>query len=507
MYRFIERLGAVICTALLYVVPFPGWTSASFDGRLSTGLTHTCLIDASNNLSCFGDRANPYGALDVPPGKYKSVAAGVGFTCAVRVDGTLACWGSDMWGYGATNVPESSERFRYVRANAFHVCALSEDDFPRILCWGANQFQQATPPPSQVSFSNIATGSWSTCGVGMQASIPDSSPFYEGPIVCWGENNGSILGFPENLWFTNLSMGHTHGCAITNMLPGDNNTVCWGAWQEVGGHYGETVSPDGRFIEVNAGGSLSCGIRQDRSLHCWGNDQYGQLSVPGGNNYVRLSVGRGDNVCAMRSNDTTICWGLNRHGEAPRPSLVPTSLANATVGAGYGVGFSMHDGTNTDTGWGYASEDQRFFLVAGDIPPGTQFSEAGGVGGIPTVAGDFSFTVRGVDSNGFEAFRDYTISVASESASTPTPQNGSQPLIPPRLGGASGQPQTSGIGAPALPLISSTDATGAGSLEAAMPVVASQPDVQDKALRITPPIVRLWLTVSRWLKEGLINLR
>jgi alpha-tubulin suppressor-like RCC1 family protein len=76
--------------------------------RISTIATHTCAIDASNVLRCWGD--NTRGQIGVGSGqgvtiatptivdgayRYLEVSAGINATCAIRTDRSLYCWGAN----------------------------------------------------------------------------------------------------------------------------------------------------------------------------------------------------------------------------------------------------------------------------------------------------------------------------------------------------------------------------------------------------------------------------
>ena len=45
-----------------------------------------------------------------------------------------------------------------------------------------------------------------------------------------------------------------------------------------------------RFIQVNAGGDHTCGLRSDGSVVCWGSDEYGQLSVPADERFTAVAA-------------------------------------------------------------------------------------------------------------------------------------------------------------------------------------------------------------------------
>ena len=53
----------------------------------------------------------------------------------------------------------------------------------------------------------------------------------------------------------------------------DKTLSCWGK-----NEYGGSDPPDGHFIQVSSRGGYSCGIKTDHTLICWGNDNVGKAS-------------------------------------------------------------------------------------------------------------------------------------------------------------------------------------------------------------------------------------
>ena len=86
---------------------------------------------------------------------------------------------------------------------------------------------------------------------------------------------------------------------------------------------------------------------------------------------------------------------------------------------------------------------------------------------------------------------------------SPTKRNGSRPLIPPALPSQTATPlQDAAMGQQAASPSSAAPAVATGE---AVPVAAGSatagPAGQDAAVRITPPIVKLWWRLSRWFNE------
>jgi alpha-tubulin suppressor-like RCC1 family protein len=90
-----------------------------------------------------------------------------------------------------------------------HNCAINND--AKVICWGDNNNDQATPPSDEL-FSQVDAGGMHSCGI-----KDDSS------IACWG-HNGDNRSIAPNGNFSQLSSGGAHSCAIND----NGNIVCWG---------------------------------------------------------------------------------------------------------------------------------------------------------------------------------------------------------------------------------------------------------------------------------------
>ena len=102
-------------------------------------------------MECFGD--DKFGQSSPPPGSYSKVSAGRDSTCAIRSDGVIACWGNSENGV-VTAVPHLYG-FNHVSVGGYHACALRNS---KVLCWGADDHGQATPPEKEMEFLDIACG-------------------------------------------------------------------------------------------------------------------------------------------------------------------------------------------------------------------------------------------------------------------------------------------------------------------------------------------------------------
>ena len=102
-----------------------------------------------------------------------------------------------------------------------------------------------------------------------------------------------------------ISAGVTSTCG----LKADGSVACWGHDE-----YGQASPPGGEFDSLSAGQFYACGVRVDGSVNCWGHDEYGQASPPGGE-FESISAGR-DHTCGVTTDGSVACWGNDDYGQA-----------------------------------------------------------------------------------------------------------------------------------------------------------------------------------------------
>ena len=174
----------------------------------------------------------------------------------------------------------------------------------------------------------------------------------DGSLWCWG-GSGSAPHVPTRVGtatnWTSVSTAIGHACGTRS----DGTAWCWGDnWSGALGNGTTTASTEpvqvgsgSNWLEVAAGGNggVSCGVREDGGLWCWGAANragLGDGTPVGGDTVNRLTpvrIGAGQYVgvdlnvragCATRVDGSTVCWGENIHGELgqawrdPVPSAV-----------------------------------------------------------------------------------------------------------------------------------------------------------------------------------------
>jgi cysteine-rich repeat protein len=194
--------------------PTAVYGSFSAGGLVSCGGNHSCAVNGSLDMYCWGN--NSSGQLGdgtviekhVPTRvdaartyDWEAVSAGSNHTCGVST-GSFYCWGINstyQLGDGTTNnatlprMPSftSGPQMVAAAAGAGHTCGVRELELG-LYCWGLNDNGQvgdgtSTDRPAPVllgmtEWSLITAGDPHTCGIG------------EGVLYCWGDNWAGQLG-------------------------------------------------------------------------------------------------------------------------------------------------------------------------------------------------------------------------------------------------------------------------------------------------------------------------
>lgn len=378
--------------------------------KLASGLYSTCAIEESGETKCWG---NLYWTdLDTETASTPAAVAGfanatdiaVGYThaCAVFGDGHVSCVGSNQ--SGALGVEGENElgpvvvasvtNAKLVAVNGKHSCAV--DGSGQLSCWGDDYFGQlgdgslpveysAAPLAiaSDAAFKDVAVGQ-TTCGVKTN-----------GQVACWGDNGRGQLGIEtsdlphsyaplDNPYLSSvvaLSNGDGTLCALLE----DATVSCWGD-----NGYGQLGDPTflepwsttpiavqglSGVLDVQTAGGYACALLDGGTVHCWGNNDVGQLGqeletafsfepmpVPNVTGAVELAVGAGY-ACARLADQSVTCWGRNVFGllgdDNPTPPNVVPDFAGATAleTTGWTVCLLNPDATVSCTSEWFASQD------------------------------------------------------------------------------------------------------------------------------------------------------
>lgn len=290
--------------------------------QIDAGYNFNCMVLVDNTIRCWGmndgselgDGTGNSSAIPVVVKNINnavSVSAGGNHACAVLSDKTIKCWGNNYSGQGGigtlyNTIPNPSQTSGIttavaVSAGRFHTCAVLENG--NVLCWGDNTFGQIGVGSSSINFSTpqlvtlpsktvaLAAGNYHTC------ALMDT-----GSIQCWGYNYTGQLGNRD----TNFVTQKSPVWVLNNYLLGGINAVA-----------------------IAAGQDSTCAIMVDKTVQCWGSNDYGLLgkgSNIGGrydvpqlvsnlSNADAITIGA-SHACAKLSNGKVYCWGKNTEDQA-----------------------------------------------------------------------------------------------------------------------------------------------------------------------------------------------
>ena len=273
--------------------------------HLAVGASHTCAALQGGGVMCWGfgtDGRLGYGNVDgqnIPTphavigitDSVTSFDADYGTTCALLANASLWCWGENRFGGAGYGVVASdntvakayvpvqvdlsgvSGEITSVATGFWHTCATT--DAGSLYCWGYNAYNQ----------------------VGYASTDHSGCPYTVTPTSCTATPRlvANIAGV------TSVSAGTSHTCATL----ADGGARCWG-WTGNGGNIwgilgdGTTASTGthsyvpkvvtrtgnpsptdlGNATAVVLGDNFACVEMRDRTVECWGDNNYGQLGDP-----------------------------------------------------------------------------------------------------------------------------------------------------------------------------------------------------------------------------------
>lgn len=330
--------------------------------EIAVGATHTCALQESGQVLCWGNNyygtvgndlaylgeatpvkvhgVNGHGTLD----DVVSVSAGKEHTCALRAGGEVVCWGRNNFGQVGQSETGGTERFTVpatvdglsevtaVTATSINTCALREDG--QVFCWGIDELGQL--------------------GDGRSGRDEHSTPLYSTePVKVHGVGG---YGYLDDVGALATSSGASHLCAVRK----SGQAVCWGDNQDgelgngehndfpgqVPREYSSIPVPvkgvggDGildRVTTLSATNAHTCALRTWGDALCWGWGGSGQLGdgsthddtgevmplpVPvkgvtgsGGLTDIRGITAGWLSTCAVLGSAQGVCWGSNAVGQ------------------------------------------------------------------------------------------------------------------------------------------------------------------------------------------------
>jgi alpha-tubulin suppressor-like RCC1 family protein len=267
-------------------------------------------------------------------------------------------------------------------------CALLSNK--TIKCWGNTGGGQAGDTDSTSRTTPVTVSGISTATAVSGGGRNSCALLIDKTIQCWGYNYYGQLGDNSTTYSSTpvtvsgisnaiaVSNGSNHTCALLS----DGTIKCWGQngdWGQLGDNSTTnrmtpvTVSGVSNAIAITVSkASHTCALLSDGTIKCWGLNNYGQLgdnsttnrmtpvTVPGISSATAVSAGH-DHTCALLSDSTIKCWGLDSWGQLGDGDPNANSTTPVTV-SGISTAIAVTSGrshtcallsNNTTQCWGY----------------------------------------------------------------------------------------------------------------------------------------------------------
>lgn len=272
--------------ALLFFHTF----SAHAYTAISGGSKHSCAVQASGAVICWGDNDDEQSSP--PSGNFSKVSTGSKHTCALQTSGAIRCWGNND--YEQATPPAGN--FIDVSLGTLHSCGVKDDG--SLACWGRDTYGQATPPSSG-DFQQVSTGQAHSCALQT-----------DGSVTCWGRDS---VGQSQtvNGTFTQVVSGNDYNCALQT----DGKAVCWGDDAA-----DQATPPTDNFVQLTAGEFHACGLKDDGSVVCWGSNKFGETDPPA-EIFSLIDAGQAHNCGLKKADGKAVCWGNDIYGQSSPPTV------------------------------------------------------------------------------------------------------------------------------------------------------------------------------------------
>jgi alpha-tubulin suppressor-like RCC1 family protein len=187
--------------------------------------------------------------------------------------------------------------------------------------------------PTKTTFTSVSSGDHFSCG------LTD-----KGDVYCWGANERSQLGtsdrirnlIPNKVYEVSNAVEIAAGSDFACARISDGGVACWGRGDlgQTGDGFDDTkdrifatrVPTISSAVGISAGQSHACALVQDKSVLCWGSNDFWQLGnisstveklplkVQGIPNVKQIASGS-NHTCALAESGFAYCWGDNRFGQ------------------------------------------------------------------------------------------------------------------------------------------------------------------------------------------------
>ena len=326
---------------------------------ISAGYAHNLALKSDGTVVGWGGYAPGY---TVPAGldHVVAIAAGGMHSLALKSDGTVVAWGQ-------ATVPPDLNNVVAIAAGVGHSLALKADG--TVVAWGRNDDGESTVPPGLSDVVDVAAGSYAEHSLAVKA---------DGTVVAWGRNSEGQASVPAGTGrVAAASGGYSYTLALSSgavnlssRMVNAGASVAFEATAPGAGPFSYEWTRNGRVVPGATSATLTMsgvayanrgaykvvvtgseGVAATSvfflnvristpTIAAWGQDNYGQSTVPADVGDVVAIAGGSEHSLALRSDGTVSEWG---HITTAQPALLRDVV---DISAGWGQSLALKsDGT------------------------------------------------------------------------------------------------------------------------------------------------------------------
>lgn len=276
-----------------------GWSTIAGGSNAVCFITSGSVRCSGNGTSFGGGNQAINNFLAYSGGDAVSIAMGFNHGCVLRSNGNVACFGDNA--YGQSNAYTGGDAVA-VSAGSQLTCIVKRNG--NTSCYG----RSAAVYPDQTRGNVVAISN----GGGGFGTGPVCYLLNDGNVRCslsaaafvssFGYGNGSDYNGGDAV---NVSVGG----GITCVLKRNGNVVCWGtdSYHHLYNYTG------GDAVAVVAGATVTCILRSNGNVLCQGTSSFGETAGYNGADAVGLASADRE-WCVVRSGGGASCWGQSNSG-------------------------------------------------------------------------------------------------------------------------------------------------------------------------------------------------